>query len=133
MVFIQRTCLIYCSENSFRFFSYSCFSASFAGRTAYFPQSGHWSVSSVRLKMKPQLSQVNINSITAPIITGAACFYKGVISIEHTYPALDRTAFLIEHACVPRAYPTFCAETAQLLAMMEAAQRQNTPQEPNGR
>ncbi len=59
-------------------------------------------------------------------------FFIG-IQHESTYPALDRAAFLIEHACVPRAYPTFCAETAQLLAMMEAAQRQNTSQEPNGR
>lgn len=58
-------------------------------------------------------------------------FFIG-IQDEPTYPALDRAAFLIEHACVPRAYPTFCAETVQLLAMLEAAQRQNTPQEPNG-
>lgn len=48
-----------------------------------------------------------------------------MISIEPTYPALDRAAFLIEHACVPRAYPTFCAETAQLLAMLEAARQKS--------
>ena len=57
-------------------------------------------------------------------------FYKGVISIEPAYPALDRAAFLIERACVPRYYPpTFCAETAQLLAMLEAAQQKSSPQE----
>lgn len=57
-------------------------------------------------------------------------FYKDVISIEPTYPALDRAAFLIERACVPRYYPpTFCAETAQLLAMLEAAQQKSSPQE----
>ncbi|MFG6351254.1 MAG: hypothetical protein K1W21_06460 [Oscillospiraceae bacterium] len=53
-----------------------------------------------------------------------------MISIEPTYPALDRAAFLIERTCVPRYYPpTYCAEAAQLLAMLEAAQRQNAPQE----
>lgn len=56
------------------------------------------------------------------------------IGIQHepTYPALDRAAFLIEHACVPRAYPTFCAETAQLLAMLEAARQRNVPPEHSG-
>ena len=59
-------------------------------------------------------------------------FDKEMISIEPTYPALDRAAFLIEHTCVPRHYPpTYCAEAAQLLAMLEAAQRQSTPQEHN--
>lgn len=56
-------------------------------------------------------------------------FYKDVISMEPTYPALDRAAFLIERACVPRYYPTFCAETAQLLAMLEAAGQKSSPQE----
>ena len=51
-------------------------------------------------------------------------FFIG-IQDEPTYPALDRAAFLIEHACVPRAYPTFCAETAQLLAMLEAARQKS--------
>lgn len=52
-----------------------------------------------------------------------------MISIEQTYPALDRAAFLIEHTCVPRySPPVYCAEAAQLLAMLEKA-RQNTPQE----
>ena len=55
-----------------------------------------------------------------------------MISIEPTYPALDRAAFLIEHACVPRAYPTYCAEAAQLLAMLEAARRKEAPQKHSG-
>ena len=58
-------------------------------------------------------------------------FYKEMISIDPVYPALDRTAFLVERACVPRFYPSFCAETAQLLAMLEAAQQKSTPQEPS--
>lgn len=48
---------------------------------------------------------------------------------EPAYPVLDRAAFLIERACVPRYYPTFCAETAQLLALLEEAQQKGTPQE----
>ena len=57
-------------------------------------------------------------------------FDKDVISIEPTYPALDRTAFLIERTCVPRYYPPrYCAEAAQLLAMLEAAQQRRNPQE----
>ena len=60
-------------------------------------------------------------------------FDKGVISIDPTYPALDRAAFLIERTCVPRYYPPrYCAEAAQLLAMLEAARRQNPPQEHGG-
>ena len=53
---------------------------------------------------------------------------RSVISIEPTYPALDRAAFLIERTCVPRYYPpAYCAEAAQLIAMLEAAnQRQST-------
>ena len=59
-------------------------------------------------------------------------FYKEMISIEPVYLALDRAAFRIERICVPRYYPpTFCAETAQLLAMLEAAQQKNTPQDPS--
>ena len=57
-------------------------------------------------------------------------FYKELISIEPTYPALDRAAFLIERTCVPRYYPPiYCAEAAQLLAMLEAAQQRRSPQE----
>ena len=53
-----------------------------------------------------------------------------MISIEPTYPALDRAAFLIERTCVPRYYPpTYCAEAAQLLAMLEAARQKSSPQE----
>lgn len=60
-------------------------------------------------------------------------FDKDVISIEPTYPALDRTAFLIERTCVPRYYPPrYCAEAAQLLAMLEAAQQKSIPQEHGG-
>lgn len=55
-----------------------------------------------------------------------------MISIEPTYPTLDRAAFLIEHACVPKAYPTYCAEAAQLIAMLEAARQKETPQEHSG-
>ena len=57
-------------------------------------------------------------------------FYKEMISIDPTYPALNRAAFLIERTCVPRYYPpTYCAEAAQLLAMLEAAQQKSIPQE----
>lgn len=55
-----------------------------------------------------------------------------MISIEPTYPALDRAAFLMERACVPRYYPSYCAETAQLLALMEAARKKSNPQEHGG-
>lgn len=49
-----------------------------------------------------------------------------MISIEPAYPALDRAAFLIERTCVPRYYPPiYCAEAAQLLAMLEAARQKN--------
>ena len=52
------------------------------------------------------------------------------IQYESTYPALDRTAFLIERACVPRYYPpAYCAEAAQLLSMLEAARQKSSPQE----
>lgn len=46
---------------------------------------------------------------------------------DTTYPILDRAAFLIERASVPRHYPVFCAEVCQLLAAMEAVIRQNRP------
>lgn len=52
-------------------------------------------------------------------------------SCKPTYPALDRAAFLIERACVPRFYPFYCAETAQLFAMMEAALHQQQTNEVN--
>ena len=52
------------------------------------------------------------------------------IQYESTYPALDRTAFLIERTCVPRYYPpAYCAEAAQLLSMLEAAPQRSSPQE----
>lgn len=57
-------------------------------------------------------------------------FDKEMISIDPTYPALDRAAFLIERTCLPRYYPPrYCAEAAQLLAMLEAAQQRRSPQE----
>ena len=53
-----------------------------------------------------------------------------MISIEPTYPSLDRAAFLIERTCVPRYYPpAYCAEAAQLLSMLEAARQKSSPQE----
>ena len=80
--------------------------------------------------MKPQLSQVNIICITVPhynrggpLLQEEAIFTS--FTPDTTYAALDRAAFLIERACVPRAYPTFCAETAQLLAMLEAARQKS--------
>ena len=60
-------------------------------------------------------------------------FDKDVISIEPTYPALNRAAFLIERTCVPRYYPpTYCAEAAQLLAMLDEARQKSIPQEHGG-
>ena len=60
-------------------------------------------------------------------------FYKELISIEPTYPALDRAAFLIERTCVPRYYPPrYCAEAAQLLAMLDAVRQKSIPQEHGG-
>ena len=37
------------------------------------------------------------------------------------WPVLDRAAFLIDHASVPRYVPHYCAETAQLLSMLAAS------------
>ena len=51
---------------------------------------------------------------------------------ETNWPTLDRAAFLIERACVPRYYPAYCAEAAQLLALLEAAQQRRNPQENSG-
>ena len=60
-------------------------------------------------------------------------FDKDVISIEPTYPALNRAAFLIERTCVPRYYPPrYCAEAAQLLAMLDEARQKSIPQEHGG-
>ena len=60
-------------------------------------------------------------------------FDKGVIPIEPAYPALDRAASLIERTFVPRYHPpTYCAEAAQLLAMLEAARQKSIPQEYDG-
>lgn len=48
---------------------------------------------------------------------------------DHDWPVLNRAAFLIEHACVPKSYPSFCAETAQILAALAGRMRQVSPQE----
>lgn len=60
-------------------------------------------------------------------------FDKEMISIDPTYPALDRAAFLIERTCVPRYYPPrYCVEAAQLLAMLEAVRQRGSPQKKSG-
>ncbi len=57
-------------------------------------------------------------------------FDKDVISIEPTSPALGRTAFLLERVCVPRCDPpAYCAEAAQLLAMLEAVRQKKSEKE----
>ena len=43
-----------------------------------------------------------------------------------TYPELNRAAFLIERACVPRYYPGYCAETVQILAGLAARLREHS-------
>ena len=43
------------------------------------------------------------------------------------YPPLDRTAFLIERACLPNYAPPYCAEEAHLFAMLAKAMSQNAP------
>ena len=48
---------------------------------------------------------------------------------ESNWPALDRTAYLIEHACVPKVVPTYCAEEGQLFAALAAALHQRSKQE----
>ncbi len=50
---------------------------------------------------------------------------------EPNYPALNRTAYLIEHACVPRYVPTYCAEEGQLFAALAEAVRRSTPPAEN--
>ena len=64
--------------------------------------------------------------------------FKHILEVYHitthepAYPPLDRTAFLIEHACVPGFYPPYCAEAAQILAAMDAC-LQKGGQAKNGR
>ena len=43
------------------------------------------------------------------------------------WPALERAAFLIDHAGVPRYIPHYCAESAQLVSMLAAFQQQQNP------
>ncbi len=47
---------------------------------------------------------------------------------EPAYPPLDRTAFLIEHSCVAGAYPSYCAEAAQVLTALAERLKQSNPQ-----
>ena len=54
---------------------------------------------------------------------------KPISMDDHDWPVLNRAAFLIEHACVPKSYPSFCAETAQILAALVERMRQGSPQE----
>ena len=46
---------------------------------------------------------------------------------KSNWPALDRAAFLIDHAGVPRHVPYYCAESAQLVSMLAAFQQQQNP------
>jgi len=47
---------------------------------------------------------------------------------EPEYPALNRAAFLIERASVPRYHPSpYCAEMGQLLAGIAARLQENQP------
>lgn len=57
-------------------------------------------------------------------------FDKDVISIEPTSPALGRAALLLERVCAPRCEPpAYCAEAAQLLAMLEAVRQKKSEKE----
>ena len=52
---------------------------------------------------------------------------------KSNWSALDRAAFLIERASVPRYVPRYCAEAAQLMSMMaESLQQQNQSGGSNG-
>ena len=48
------------------------------------------------------------------------------------WPALDRAAFLIEHASVPKYVPRYCAEAAQLMAMLAASLGQESVGDSDG-
>lgn len=48
------------------------------------------------------------------------------------WPALDRTAFLIDHASVPRFVPHYCAEAAQLMSMLAESLKQESVGGSNG-
>ena len=41
------------------------------------------------------------------------------------WPALGRTAFLIDHASAPKYIPHYCAEAAQLISMLAASLQQH--------
>ena len=42
------------------------------------------------------------------------------------WPVLDRAAFLIEHASVPKYVPHYCAEAAQLMSMLAESLKQES-------
>lgn len=44
---------------------------------------------------------------------------------ESSWLTLDRAAFLIKHASVPKYVPHYCAETAQLISMLAASLQQH--------
>lgn len=43
------------------------------------------------------------------------------------WPVLNRTAYLIEHLCVPRYAPPYCAEAGQLFAVLADCLRRSSP------
>lgn len=43
------------------------------------------------------------------------------------WPVLNRTAYLIEHLCVPRYAPPYCAEAGQLFAALADCLRRSSP------
>ena len=51
---------------------------------------------------------------------------------KSNWPALDRTAYLIEHTCVPQYVPSYCAEAGQLFAAMADCLRRGTLPENEG-
>ena len=51
---------------------------------------------------------------------------------EPDWPILDRTAYLIEHTCVPRAAPFYCAEAGQFFAALAACLHRTSPPESSG-
>ena len=45
---------------------------------------------------------------------------------KFNWPVLDRVAFFIDHAGVPRYVPHYCVEAAQLMSMLAASLQQNS-------
>ena len=42
------------------------------------------------------------------------------------WPGLDQASFLIDHTCVPRYAPHYCAEAAQLMSMLADSLREKS-------